>query len=292
MPWSPPGQAGAADGPGSTSFARAAPIAARFHPWSNSEMSQDALSAWYADFFTELPNAFWRAAVPPQSTVDEADFVVRVAGLRPGSRVLDVPCGSGRHTLELTSRGCLVTGVDVSAEAVEYARAEAARQRLDVDVRLGDMRELADLGLDPAVDAALCMGNAFGYLEHAGTRQFLADLAALVVPGGTLILDYGFVAESLLPHLRLEEPPMRFGDVEAISVNDYDTAESRLLTSFTFRRGAKEHHGTSVQHVYTSAEVARLVVEAGFTGVELYGDPSGTPYRFGSQRLLLAARRR
>ncbi|MBN6058444.1 class I SAM-dependent methyltransferase [Nonomuraea sp. RK-328] len=250
-------------------------------------MSHDSLSAWYADFFTELPNAFWRAAVPEQVTVAEADFVARLAGLRPGSRVLDVACGSGRHALELARRGCRVTGLDVSAEAIAHARATAAAERLDLDLRQGDMRAL------PAgvrADAAMCMGNAFGYLEHVGTQEFLAGLAGLVVPGGTLILDYGFVAESVLPNLTLEEPPMTFGGVEAVSVNEYDAVNSRWLTSFTFRRGTQEHRGTSVQHVYTAAEVVRLVTEAGFTGVELYGDADGTPFRFGSPRLLLVAR--
>ncbi|MBB5081181.1 SAM-dependent methyltransferase [Nonomuraea endophytica] len=251
-------------------------------------MSHDSLSAWYADFFTELPNAFWRAAVPEELTGDEVGFVVRAAGLRPGSRVLDVACGSGRHALELARRGCLVTGLDVSAEAVAYARVAAGAEGLDLDLRRGDMRALP---ADVVAEAAICMGNAFGYLDHDATREFLSGLAALVVPGGALVLDYGFVAESLLPGLSLEEEPMTFGGVEAVSVNEYDVARSRWLTSFTFRRGEQEHRGTSVQHVYTTAEVVRLVTEAGFTGAELYGGPDGTPYRLGSPRLLLVARR-
>ena len=60
-------------------------------------MTQDPRSTWYDDFFTELPNAFWRAAVPPDVTTAEIDFLVRWTGLRPGHRVLDVCCGSGRH---------------------------------------------------------------------------------------------------------------------------------------------------------------------------------------------------
>jgi SAM-dependent methyltransferase len=251
-------------------------------------LSQDPLSSWYADFFTELPNAFWRAAVPPALTATEVDFIIRTAGLGPGDRVLDVPCGSGRHSLELARRGCQVTGLDVSAEAVEHARDAAAAERLSVDLRLGDMRTLPT---DILADAAVCLGNAFGYLDHAGTRKFLADLAGLLEPGGSLILDYGFVAEALLPHLTTEEPPMTFGGVEALSVNEYDTANSRWITNFTFRRGGEEHRGTSVQHVYTTAEVTRLVAEAGFTEVALYGDTDETPFRLGSPRLLLTARR-
>ena len=66
---------------------------------------------------------------------------------------------------------------------------------------------------------------------------------------------------------------------------------SRWLTEFTFRRGDEVHRGTSVQHVYTSAEVTRLVVAAGFADVEQYGAVDGSPYRLGSPRLLLVARR-
>jgi SAM-dependent methyltransferase len=245
------------------------------------------LSTWYVDFFTELPNAWWRAAIPPEVTSDEVDFLVRFAGLRPGSRVLDVPCGSGRHTLELARRGCRVTGLDVSAEAIAHARSAAAAEDLEVDLRLGDMRALPT---DSDVDAAVCLGNSFGYLEHSGTKEFLAGVARLLPSGGALVLDYGFVAESLLPN-RTEEIPMSFGGVEAVQVDEYDTANSRLLTAFTFRRGTEVHRGTSVQHVYTAAEVTRLVTEAGFTGIQRYGDITGAPYRLGSGRLLLVARR-
>jgi SAM-dependent methyltransferase len=246
----------------------------------------DSLSTWYTDFFTELPNAFWRAAVPPAATAAEVAFLVRAGGLAAGSRVLDVACGSGRHALELARRGCRVTGLDVSAEAIGFAR--SAADGLDLDLRVGDMRTLPT---DLRVDLAICMGNAFGYLDHDGTVAFLADLAGLVVPGGTLVLDYGFVAEALLPGLSLAEEPMTIGGVEATQANEYDTGQSRWLTSFTFRRGAQVHRGTSVQHVYTAAEVGRLVTAAGFGTVERYGDPDGTPFRLGSPRLLLVARR-
>lgn len=251
-------------------------------------MTHDTGSAWCADFFTELPNAFWRAAVPPEATAAEIDFIVCMAGLRPGARILDVPCGSGRHAIALARRGYRVTGLDASAEAVEYGRVAAAAEGLPVDLRVGDMHAVP---ADVEADVAICMGNSFGYLEHTGTQRFLADLGRIIAPGGALILDYGFVAESLLPGLTLDEEPMSIGGVEATQFNTYDTTNSRWLTEFTFRRGAEEHRGTSVQHVYTAAEVSRMVKAAGFGVVELYGDTGGSPFRLGSPRLLLVARR-
>ncbi|WP_066368192.1 class I SAM-dependent methyltransferase [Herbidospora mongoliensis] len=233
---------------------------------------------WYTDFFTELPNTFWRAAVPSESTKAEIDFLMTL----PGDHVLDVACGSGRHALELAARGRRVTGVDVSAEAIAHATGEAARRGLTAAFHVGDMRAL------PATiaDTAICMGNAFGYLDHDETRAFLAGLTAR-----TVVLDYGFAAESFLPGVALEEEPLTIGGVTAEQVNEYDVARSRWITHFTFTRGEEVHRGTSVQHVYTAAEVCRMVTEAGFGTIDLYGDPDGAPYELRSPRLILVARR-
>jgi cyclopropane fatty-acyl-phospholipid synthase-like methyltransferase len=138
-------------------------------------------ATWYTDFFTELPNEFWRRAVPPEDTVAEVDFLAEHLGLPPGSRILDVPCGSGRHTPELAARGHRVTGVDISAEAIGHARRAAARARLDVDFVLAEMRTIPR---DGSFDAALCLGNSFGYLELAGLREFIAALGEAIRPGG------------------------------------------------------------------------------------------------------------
>jgi len=252
-------------------------------------LTSAAQHPWYLDFFTELPNALWRAAVPPDQTTAEVDFLERVALPIPG-RVLDVACGSGRHALELARRGHRVTGVDVSVEAIEFARATARAQDLRPDLVVGDMARLTEVQLTPGYRLITCLGNAFGYLPHEQTVQFLADTRGLVDPGGSLVIDTGFAAESLLPGLQLEEEPVTFGGIEMISVNSYDPARSRYLTDMTVRRGTEQHRATAVQHVYTSAEIARMIMTAGYGSVEMYGDVDGSPYRWGSRRLLLVAR--
>lgn len=131
-------------------------------------MSGIPSSTWYMDFFTELPNEFWRRAVPPEVTVEEIDFVERRLGLAPRSRILDVPCGSGRHSLELARRGHRVTGVDLSAEAIGHARRAVADPGLDVEFVHADMREIPR---DNGLDAVVCLGNSFGYLEQGSAER-------------------------------------------------------------------------------------------------------------------------
>ncbi|MFI9379774.1 class I SAM-dependent methyltransferase [Kutzneria sp. NPDC052558] len=236
---------------------------------------------WYTDFFTDLANSFWRGAVPPDMTINEIDFVTDLTDLAPGSRVLDAPCGSGRHSLELARRGFSVTGVDISTEALQHARST------DSDVRW-IQADLHDLGrLDLTADLAICMGNSFGYLDHAANQRLLADLAAAAP---TLVIDYGCAAEAILPH-----PPgeirMTAGGVDMIAVNHYDATQARLLIDFTFTRGERTQQANCVQHVYTAGELTRILHSAGYRHVDRYADTDRTAFGLGSHRLLILARR-
>jgi release factor glutamine methyltransferase len=67
------------------------------------------------------------------STVD------RPGAVPPGSRVLDLGCGSGAAGLAAARAGCRVTASDINPAAVRCARANALLNHLEVDVREGDL---------------------------------------------------------------------------------------------------------------------------------------------------------
>jgi SAM-dependent methyltransferase len=252
-------------------------------------MTNHVSSDWYNDFFTELPNEFWRRAVPPEATAAEVDFIERRLALAPRSRVLDVPCGSGRHTLALAARGHQVLGVDISTEAIDHARHAAADAGLAVDLIVAEMREVP---ADGTFDAAVCMGNSFGYLELEGLCEFVAALAASVRPGGALVVDFSAAAESVLPGFIDKQPRhMTVGDITVSGSNSYDVIGSRLLSSYVFTRGAEKVTATALHHVYTVAQLRQVLLAGGFTDIEQYGGTNGETFEVGTGRLLLAARR-
>jgi 2-polyprenyl-3-methyl-5-hydroxy-6-metoxy-1,4-benzoquinol methylase len=251
-------------------------------------LSQHVASAWYADFFTELPNEFWRRAAAPHLTAADVAFVQDRLGLAPGSRLLDVPCGSGRHSLALAALGHRVTGVDISAEAVGHARRAAQRQGLDVRFVVADMRDIPRTG---DFDAVLCLGNSFGYLEPADLVVFVAATAAALRPGGGLVVDFNAAAESVLPGFTGQDRVMRTGDITVEAGTEYDVAASRLLSRYTFIRGEERLTATAVHHVYTSGHLGALLRDGGFTDVTLSGGPDGAPFQVGGDRLLITARR-
>lgn len=240
---------------------------------------------WYRDFFHGVPNDLWQQVMPAEHTLAEVDMAWRELRLKAGDHVLDVPCGFGRHTVELARRGCQVTGLDISADNLSRARRAASEACVALELRQADM---ADLPALPACDAALTMGNSFGFLDQARTARFIGSVAAGLRAGGRWLIDYGAVAESILPHLRpvLEYPS------PAISVrieNKYLPWESCLETTFTFTRGGQVETRVGWQFVFTLSEVRRMLAAAGLETVACYGNVAGEAYELGSPYLYLVA---
>lgn len=77
---------------------------------------------WFRSFFDadylEVLKATWK----PAATRAQVSFIRRALGLKPGSRILDVGCGYGRHGAELARQGYHVVGVDLSEQMVRDAR--------------------------------------------------------------------------------------------------------------------------------------------------------------------------
>lgn len=243
---------------------------------------------WFHSFFTELPNEFWRRAIPPEATAADVAFIEQRLELQPGSRILDVPCGSGRHTLALAARGHHLTGLDISPEAIDHARAQATTEGLDVEFHVADMRAAASYG---QFDAALCLGNSFGYLDLAGTEAFARSLAQAVRPGGRLVIDFNGTAESVLPEFSAGQREIHTGDITVTATSRYDANASVLYSDYLFQRGDQQLRATAHHHVYTSGHIGEMLTKAGFTGITRYADTQGTPFTIGAGRLLLTARR-
>ncbi len=238
---------------------------------------------WFETFFQGLAVEFWARAMTPETTAAEVDFLVKTLELEPGARVLDVPCGHGRHSLELAKRGYRVTGLDISEDALRLAQAQPS----SVDWIQGDMRRFSR---EAEFDAALCFGNSFGYLDHATATAFLSGLARALKPGGRLAIETGMAAESILPALQ-PRGWYQIGDIVMLSERRYVVEESRVDIDYTFIRGSVIETRPSASYVYTVAELRRMLQGAGFEAVAMFSSTASEPYKLGSPRLILVGRK-
>lgn len=120
---------------------------------------------------------------------DEAETAREVAFLaralpQPPARVLDVPCGFGRHARGLAALGYAVTGVELDERVIGEA---IRRSRGAIEYVEGDMRDLSALRHD--FDGVICMWASFGYFGHETNVAVLRGMAERLRPGGRLVLD-------------------------------------------------------------------------------------------------------
>jgi SAM-dependent methyltransferase len=139
---------------------------------------------WYAEAFDAASAEMaWTDRTGP-----EIDRVVNIVQPRGGERILDLACGSGRHSLELRRRGFEVVGADISADLIEIARREATEADLDVSFIRADLR---DLDHDAEFDLVLNLNDgAVGYLESdTENRRTFEVISRALRPSGRNLLQ-------------------------------------------------------------------------------------------------------
>jgi SAM-dependent methyltransferase len=138
---------------------------------------------WYATAFgASSAEMAWTDRTGP-----EVDRVAKILQPRGDERVLDMACGSGRHSLELRRRGFSVVGADISPDLIKIARRDTETAELDVELVLADLRDLA---FSDEFDLVLNLNDgAIGYLEsdEENLKTFEVISRALKPGGRNLI---------------------------------------------------------------------------------------------------------
>src|SRR6185312_4059384 len=148
-----------------------------------SVLSKEIAEDWYVAAFADTADMAWTDRT--EAEVERAMRMLKPAG---GERVLDLACGSGRHSLELKRQGFDAVGADISPELLEIARREAEKEGLDVEFVEADLR---DLDFDAEFDLVLSLNDgAIGYLEtEAENRRTFEVISRALEPGGGHLLQ-------------------------------------------------------------------------------------------------------
>jgi len=216
------------------------------------------------------------------------DAVLALSGAEPGSPVLDMCCGPGRHALEFASRGHPVVGVDITEPYLEAARDSAEAMGLTAEFVRGDARSWCRPG---AFSLAVNLYTSFGYFDSkAEDEAMLARLAASLAPGGALVMEM----------VGKETAARDFNDGE------WFERDGRLvLTEFTVvgaweglrnrwvfvDADGRRVDRSWVQRLYSATELRDSLLRSGFSSAEAYGSWAGAPYDQSAERLIAVARK-
>ena len=239
----------------------------------------------------------WAGRIARESPFFEAVFRRTAA-----RRVLDVGCATGHHAARFAELGLEVVGADPSGELLRIARERfGSTPRVSfVQAGFGDLRA----SVEGTFDVVTCVGNTLPHVpDDAALRGGLADVAAVLRPGGRLVLQQLNYDRILADRQRFLGVGSRSeGDREVVFFRFYDfPAEGRGAT-LTFNVATLERFGTTPWQYrvdstellpITSNQVAAALSAVGFEPEDTLGGFGGEPFDAArSNDLVIVARRR
>jgi 2-polyprenyl-3-methyl-5-hydroxy-6-metoxy-1,4-benzoquinol methylase len=99
------------------------------------------MKQWYESLFENYAKSYDNE-IFVKGTVGECDFIEKEIGFNKSLKIIDIGCGTGRHSIELTKRGYIVTGIDLSESQLQRAKEKAKKQSLQIDFQIHDARNL------------------------------------------------------------------------------------------------------------------------------------------------------
>ncbi len=205
-------------------------------------------------------------------TCDEVELFTETLTLGPDDRILDLCCGQGRHSLELSRRGFRnVEGIDRSHYLIQRAKGQAKREGLKVRFREGDARKLP---YSPdTFHAVLILGNSFGYFETVqDDLRVLKEVFRVLRPGGRLLIDIAdgdYLRGNFQPRSWEWIDKRMFVCRERSLSADGDRLISREVITHV-EKGVIEDQFYA-ERLYTPDKLVELVREAGFTSFANHG---------------------
>jgi len=206
-----------------------------------------------------------------QGTVGECDFIENELTFDKSLKILDVGCGTGRHTIKLSKRGYDVTGIDLSESQLARAREKAESNKLKIDFQKQDARNLP---FNNEFDAAimLCEGG-FPLMETDEMNyEILNNVTKSLRESGKFIFT---TLNGLFPLYHSVE---KFCDSTTEEGNatyrsntfDLMTFRDHNITEFEDDSGNKKTLECNERY-YVPSEIAWLLKSLGYNRIEISG---------------------
>ncbi len=232
------------------------------------------MKQWYEELF-ENYGMKYDNEVFTQGTIGECDFIEKEINYNKTARILDIGCGTGRHSIELSKREYTITGVDLSESLLKRARAKASEQNLQIVFQKHDARELPFLHeFDLAI--MLCEG-AFPLMETDDMNfQILQNAANALKPKGKLIFTtlnglfplFHSVKEFLASETKEGNATYYNNSFDLMTFRDHST------THIVDDSGNKKELQCN-ERFYVPSEITWLLKTLNFKTVEIFGAKLG-----------------
>jgi len=221
----------------------------------------------WEDFFDKHA-PYYMQNVFTKNTEAEIKFLLEELNLPAGSSILDIGCGTGRHSVELAKHGFRMTGVDLSSGML--AEAQKAARQAGVEIDWVHSNAL-DYKAPEKFEAALCLcEGAMALLDpdedpHEHDLTILNNIHKSLKPRGKFILTTLNALEKMARYLK--------GELNADNFNLYSMVETEKIPIET-AEGVREY--LTREKGYTVGELKLMLRLTGFKVGNVWGGTAGS----------------
>lgn len=240
--------------------------------------------------------------IPSHLTEQQVVAIPRLLHLKPGAKILDVGCGSGRHSIGLAKAGYKVTGIDASAHLIRLAQGDAKKIALPNSPHFLQ-KNILTLKISNAFDGVISI-LSFGFSKHEEDHvMILKNTARALKKNGRMLLATVYLPQiaKILEKTGTHKGTTIFAHPNTRSLGNgvtetkqvfFDLETMMHTVTTTLSRGKKilGREESSVR-VFTVPEIKRLFEASGLKIEELYGDFDGEKLTAQSKRLVIVAKK-
>lgn len=238
---------------------------------------------WFREWFN---SPYYHVLYANRSQEEAAVFIKRIVDklqIPLNSKVLDVACGKGRHSITMAKLGLDVTGIDLSPHNIDYAK---KFEDSNLHFEVWDMRQTYK---ERGFDYVFNLFSSFGYFDNdADDARAIQAFAGNLRTGGVLLLDY-INTECAVKGMKMREIVPR-GDIQFHIQKKVEHNFIRKKIEFL---ADGQHYSFEEQlKLINLFKFKEMFAAAGLELIETFGDYDLSPFTPGtSLRLILAARK-
>jgi len=256
---------------------------------------------WTEDVFKDKASSFMpiltSRAEKAENQIDAIQDIFNKHDVAVDSKILDLACGIGRHSVELASKGYQVVGVDISKKYLGIAQELAESRKVSDHCQFiqGDMRNIKGVlhSYLEGFDVIVNLFTSFGYYDDETDRKILREIRDLVRKGGLFIIDIMnrdyFIRNIQSTHI--SNPTDEHFHIEETSL---DLENSRLHAVWKIYKPVGDdlefQETISIDNrLFSLHELKSWLEDAGWRYLEVYGGFDLSPLTFDSKRMIVVA---
>ncbi len=230
------------------------------------------MQPWYEELFQNYAKKYDDESFT-KGTIGEVDFIEKEIDYNKSFRILDIGCGTGRHSIELAKRGYTVVGIDLSESMLNRAKEKAKNENVKVEFVQADARHL-DYKNEFDLVIMLCEG-AFPLMETDEMNYAILKNAAAALKGNRKLIFT--TLNGLFPLFHSVKDFINKNSSEGTSKeNTFDLMTFRDISTYELEDddGNKKTLHCNERY-YVPSEITWLLKSLGFKKIDILGCPLG-----------------